>query len=638
MTQAHTQCRIKEVKDWREIRRKKSFTTSPTQHETFDLCKRKWWFDRVRFPHLPQKPSKGQAFGTILHAVAERYLRADDLGRDPETGQPVELYPTGWHTARNKYTGEAEGEVTPDEQDRIKRMIAEAIQSGVLQRQPGRQIEREFRKTLLELDDAKVSITGFIDLHTEREVQDHKTSKSPRWFKSQDALRRNTQALLYAKVLLDEGQDIKEVTIRHNQFCTDPDNPLVRKTEVRVPAEEIEREWRRVEENAREMVVLRHGIEEWHHIPDPESREKACNAYGGCRYRDICYGMESVQGFENRLTKITIDRKPIQQYNPVVPRPPKGSTAMSNFAARIAQMSQGTAAPAAPPALNPSQPGPPPQPASTPEAAIAATPAPQQAEAPTVAAGASESPPWSDPGCKACEGRGFNSNGHPCRICDVTASKRGVPDSNQYIIEPVGEGRFVWESRNGSGAGASPTPSAKHEVKSQERVAEQPTPAPTPAPAPTPTPAPTPAPAPAPTPAPAPVEQGEPTLKNFTGSPGRPKRGFILCVNCQPTRGQEKKMGNGRYVHYLHKILDEIGSMMVEEARKGNSGIEHITDIDVWQRRDKIAQVGQAIADDFGTDIVVADGISTAQSDLRTLFDAIRPYAGMEIHPGGLTA
>src|SRR5690606_14628198 len=134
--------------DWKELRKRLDIITSPTQHETFDLCNRKWWLGNVR--KLKTPAIRGHVFGSVLHAVAERYLRADDLGRDPATGLPVDLYPEGWHRSYNKYTGELEGELTPDEQDRLRRMVAEAIQAGVLERQPNRRVEREFRKQVLE--------------------------------------------------------------------------------------------------------------------------------------------------------------------------------------------------------------------------------------------------------------------------------------------------------------------------------------------------------------------------------------------------------------------------------------------------------------------------------------------------------
>src|SRR5690349_24175592 len=108
-------------KTWQEQRTVKLLVLSPTQLETADLCLRKWWLERVR--KLPVPSIKAQVFGTVLHGVIERFLGADDLGNDPMTKRPVELYPKDWHIARNRFNGESEGEVNPDEMDRIKRMF-----------------------------------------------------------------------------------------------------------------------------------------------------------------------------------------------------------------------------------------------------------------------------------------------------------------------------------------------------------------------------------------------------------------------------------------------------------------------------------------------------------------------------------
>src|SRR5690606_34026637 len=109
-----------------------------------------------------------QTFGTVLHAVCERFLLADDLGRDPSTGQPVDLYPPGWTKCYNRWTNQPEGEVTPDEAATIQALVAKASEQGVLQRKPGRAVELEFHRQVcvVEVDDEhhEARITGFIDL------------------------------------------------------------------------------------------------------------------------------------------------------------------------------------------------------------------------------------------------------------------------------------------------------------------------------------------------------------------------------------------------------------------------------------------------------------------------------------------
>ena len=150
----------------------KPLYTSATQYDTFELCPRKWFFLKVL--RLPEMKKFATTFGTVLHQVAERYFLADDYGRDPETGELVDLYPPGWLVALG-FDGKPEGEIKPHEGEVIKDMVARAIEQGYWKREPGREVEKKFRKHIL---DGKVVICGMVDVWYPGRILDHKTTKN----------------------------------------------------------------------------------------------------------------------------------------------------------------------------------------------------------------------------------------------------------------------------------------------------------------------------------------------------------------------------------------------------------------------------------------------------------------------------
>lgn len=638
----------KEKKDWKQKRLRKEIRTSATQHETFDLCNRKWWLDKVR--GLDQGTSQSQAFGTVLHAVCERYLLADDLGRDPD-GNPVDLYPKGWHIAQNRYGG-VDGELTLREQDTVRRLIAKAIDEGVLERRPNRSIEHPFRRSILVTDDGvNVQIEGFIDVLYPDTVEDHKTSKSVRWLKSKNELRSNTQTMIYGKEIVEQQKKngtplppTAMVTIRHNQFVKDPDKPVVRKTEVQVSVEEIENFWSsRIEENARKMAKIRKTAEVWSDIPDPPDTGKACNAYGGCPFRPICSGRESEAGYEKRLdraskspysTPLTVNGSPAT--------PSKGARVM-DLKAKLAQKQNARAAASSTPAVNP------PIEAENPAPAPVRSRASAPVETVAVDFGHADDgtalvlPPWVDPDNRvsANGGIGFNSNGEPCKMSDLRARKAGLPTSDMFDIEPMGDGTVMWIGKDGTPAegleGRSPlTPTPPAPVKAQDRTEVA-----------RPTPAPAPAQAPAPAPAageyededdPEDEEDSEDEDDKITSEAkaaaarengskgGRPRKGFILVINAVISSGAERK-GSGRHAYNLHEILAELGQTMADENGAGS-----FYALNAFERRDALAAYAPLLVEKFRTDIVYVTGVGTGQSDIKALLDALIPHAGMVIN------
>ena len=612
---------------WKEARKKRRLTTSASQFEQHARCRRQWWFQRVR--KLKAPGTHAQTFGDVLHAVAERYLLADDNGRGPD-GKPVDLYPPGWHIAKDRFSGKESGEVSPAEQAQIKKLIAKAIEEGILVRKPGRMIERKIDEEFLKINGISVRMFGFIDLEHPGEIVDHKTTKSRRWMKSPQALRENIQVLIYAmmhiRALENEGIPVPAtINLVHIYYCKDPDDPVVRKVEVAVPVEEIREHWEQIKEAAKDMVFLRANIENGlSEIGDPENPAEACNAFGGCQYRSICSGRETVEKYERRLDGHVVPADNTRDRPAMFAGKASKKESVMSFASKIAAKAgkgKGGAS------------------ASKKGGAVAAP----KIEKSTTKSKAKEPegdlspPPWAVEGCFACKGAGFNKKGKACRICNTKREKSGEPTSDDFEIEPQGDGTVAWVSKEDPDiCGVSPLPGMEAEASGEEReeapsskaeaepesgeeepegdeATEEPSDDDEGG-------------------AEASEEEGEaskaaPAIVN--GSPskgGRPKKGFIFCINCAPTKIGNHKQGTGRYVYRLHDVLAELtGEQWEEEYGKA------FYETNAFERRDVLRQCGEALADRFQTDIVVAEGLSNGESDLKALADAIRPFAGVVI-------
>ena len=696
--------KTKEKTHWTVLRKRRHFITSATQHETFELCNRKWWFQWVRRLEGGIS-SASQVFGTVVHSVCERYLLADDRGIDRKTGLPVDLYPDGWWIAKSDNPDEpADGEISIAERDIVKRLVSSAIENGILERRPGRRIEHDFRRTVMKLacpdcrgsgtvpfdtglepatvhnrpEDvvlvkcetcdgdglgAHVEIVGFIDVLFHDEAQDHKTTKSMKWAKSKNELRKNRQVLIYAKMILEEAKDNglnvpKMITLRHNVFCKDPNDLRVRKVEVTVTPEEVEEAWKIVESNAVRMDYFRRMADDWFHLPDPPTGHKACNAYGGCAFRTICGGIESTAGFEDRVDKFlnpvycpTIEGRSITFY---------GDQNMSfdaKLAARAgAQQAAGGPAPQmnppfqqptpqvqyAPPMQAPPMQAPAmaPQPQYQPVQQAPAVMPPQAMPSPQPVAQAAPPqpqaqpqqgpPPWAQQGCQACGGGGFNSRGQPCAICDIRCQEQNRLQSKDFNVSNVGNGWIQWGTKDGQHTGFSPLPTQTQPVVADQRVAAGPPqgpPAMAPAPGAVPSQNP-PAPNMGPTVAP---PQGPPSQApednkddEEESKVGRTKKGFDVLINCSVQRGVETR-GN-RAIINLDKLLSDCMIEIVQASRQSNPNLTSFYELDVFARRDALGRMAPNVVKTIGNRTLVCEGVGTGASDKRALLDAILSF------------
>ena len=615
------------TKTWQEKSKIKALKISASQVATKRRCARAWWLEKVR--KLPTPVIKGGVFGSVLHAVCERYLLADDLGRD-STGQPVDLYPVGWEISYDKYTKAEEGRLTPKEQETVKVLIAKAIEEGILERLPQRKIEAPFDFVVCKPEipsggTCTVSMVGFIDVLLPGEVQDHKTSKDKKWFLSKAKLKDNCQMLIYAyyeiKRIKEQGGAVpKTIKLRHNQYCKDPNRPSIRKTEVEGKTVDVLAHWKQIEADAKDMVILRDSVQEFHDIPDPENSQKTCSAYGGCPFLTVCFGRESPEVYEDRMTKYLNHKTTTKETS--MPSP---------FAARLAATS----------AVNP-----PLKAVTTPATPAVVTPAvvtpPVKEGAVTlevIASWPEQKAPWAQEG--SC---GFNEDGRPSQVDDALSRQVKGPTSDMFLIYAPIDGLVPIQGRPKMPAAgqemrcpmtvtpAAPvvvtTPIAEpeevlpEEIQPKETTDEEDT---------------------------AFVAQAvaeseakkvvldsgnldvieqlaEPDEPQQPRPTGKPKRGkgaksFMLMLGITSSYGYYRK-GSGRFTYDAFQAFEEIKAEMAAD-----NAVECFEDLDVWKRRDIIRKNGAIIAERFKTDIVQVPTTVVGQ-DMQAFIDAIRPYAG----------
>lgn len=389
-----------------------------------DGCFRKWYFQHVK--RLPQLPQGSTTFGTVLHAVCERYLLADANGN--LKGKPVDLYPKGWEQPLDRNGKKEANPISLEEQALIKSLIEKAIAEGILMRVPGREIEKEFDGWEITED---VIAKGFIDLLEPGAIRDHKTTKDMKWAKSinpeaSEYLGDNIQMMFYSYWYYTQGGYAKDkpLTLSHQYYCKNPSKPHVEKREVTTTWERVDRFMRERIAPVIEMMLVYRDVEKFSDIPLPECPESACKKYGGCPFARICTNLETVDGYTERINKeltgvnSTDYRKIAQGLSNK-----KGEETMSEespMQKKIRLMREKQTgmvpAPEAPEAVKeePKAPAP------------AATPAPSADK---------QAAPWHFAGCKACAGNdilGLNSQGTACRICDIMCKKTGVKTSADF--------------------------------------------------------------------------------------------------------------------------------------------------------------------------------------------------------------
>lgn len=464
---------------------------SSSQDETFTRCKRKWWF---LYPQSMPSIARGDLdFGTVIHEVCERYLLADDTGRvsalefesqhvwpkgsvleGQVVGDPVELYPDGWDTVDDK---KGKRSLPPVSSILIKKLVENAIEEGVLERSPGRHIEHDIDRKLI----PGVKMIGKIDVKLPGEIQDHKSTKDMKWAKSADKkhwnyLGNSLQMLNYAYESIQEDPSLEEVTLRHNVFCKNPEKPETRKVTVTVTRAQVIKNWNRLKKQAgliKELTEADVPEEEWRTIEGP-SQKDACGDFGGCPFLQICSGLEAPSQYRKRIesrqlhqTNLPTSRTFADVWDTLEKQHPVSQSRkddMGIFEKREARRSAQS-----PPSKQSASEVMKIDGSEVAEVAAALDTAPEPEQVIKNVPPPFANPPWAQSDCPACDGKGFNSKGSPCRICDSRSRKDGGPVSSNYSLDTDSKGNVVWVSDDGV-SGATPIEGVADEVKSEERL------------------------------------------------------------------------------------------------------------------------------------------------------------------------
>lgn len=480
---------------------------SPSQVVDYRDCPRKWWFDKIhKVPDI--RPKKSQfTYGNVVHNIAERYLLADDQGRD-ESGQPVDLYPEGWHT-------DPDGSVSLAEQAHIRKLIQKAIDSGVLRRLPNRRVEWAIDRTLVP---GEVATIGVIDQYAPGIIEDHKTTSAIKWALSSKALAKDSKMLDYVAMLPEELLEDR-TEIRLNYFCKDgkarkqvwPVNAFISRARAQDHLGEL---------TSTAMMMLTMKEEE---IPLPEWEETdgpsavgVCDKYGGCQYQAICGKVFSPQQVIDKA--MSLKKKMKAKKATIKKVPTKKAETSTEDHAEVALIT----------------------------------------------------PPWAVSGCNACNGTGFNTQGKPCRACDVVSGRTGGRTSSEFKVWVDDSGDFRWAETDSASPVAEKAPLLASGAKKVDT--------------------------------PSPVPEAKEDTVPATG-------GFVLYIGCLPTRATST----------------DLGSIFLREGRElaTTSGKDSYYELKPFDRLDALLAQVPAIADTLsGAVVVIGDN-----HELRSYAMALAEHA-----------
>ncbi len=336
--------------------------SSASQHKKFEKCRREWWYEKVC--GIKDREKHFFLVGHIFHAVADRYI----TGR---AGTWEALFPAAWDKG-----------LEPFESDWIKTQAGRAVELGLWQARPGVQVEFPvcfltapqhvdargmplLARADTYLDDKgtrKVATptalidgrplpsdwnqtppyVGFIDVLTlddvPPEVADHKTSKKREYALTPAKLAEDLQVLSYAAVPLVLRPLATTVALRHNVFIKTECKTPAYKVDATATVDGVRALWGRIRRNIADMQLLREvapkvengnpyaRANNWQLVKSAieEGRAKdACNAYGGCPFKDLCFGRCTAEQLVQRMDSpdpLPFVQKPTPGANPFKPR------------------------------------------------------------------------------------------------------------------------------------------------------------------------------------------------------------------------------------------------------------------------------------------------------------------------------
>jgi len=399
--------------------------TSASAISTASQCQRKWFIEKVC--KLATPPFSAGAFGTVFHAVLERYFLNQ------------ELYPKGWFMYREDFGKGFLTSVNRSDQQLIISLATAGIEGGYLEHTPGTQVELPIRRKLW--DAPNVTLMGSIDKDTDFGIEDHKTSSNTRYLLSPDDLLSDIQMTIYARDWLDRHPKEPSVNLRHNQFVKRP--PRADKASIDAPRDFVLSTY---QEKITPVVIEM--LSYWDlnceplDIPGDESGAM-CQKYGGCPWAEACNGgctleilhqRHTVMQAEKNKEAAKIEKKLLRQQGESKMPSLKDILAAKGASGVATTPSAGaTVAPAA-------QAG---GMVMSPAAPVAAAAIPVAAAAIPVAAAQGDRAPWGVVGCSMCSGKGpllgLKADGNPCPLCSARTSDVSMkPDNFDVTVDAMG--------------------------------------------------------------------------------------------------------------------------------------------------------------------------------------------------------
>jgi PD-(D/E)XK nuclease superfamily len=342
---------------------------SASQYKTWVSCHRSWWFDKVA--KVRKRQMQAHVIGHATHSVIERYI----LG---QAGSWEGLFPAGWNKG-----------LDATESDWLQRMVRAGIEKGVIQSTPGSLVElpvamltaahhvdarglpllckaetyldeqlvRRIAKFTTLYDGSPLPadwdrippFVGFIDhLLLDADpplVADHKTAKNRRYATTVKKLAEDTQVIAYSAVPMILRPDVSSVMCRHNVYIKEEGGPDPYCVQVPITIEKTLKVWSEIRMAVIEMEQVRIAAPIINDPTNPFNRannwqkvtsaieagcaQESCSAYGGCPYKDICYGRSSAEQVVKRLDSpdpLTLVQKPL----PPSPPPKKFGLNLGN--------------------------------------------------------------------------------------------------------------------------------------------------------------------------------------------------------------------------------------------------------------------------------------------------------------------
>jgi hypothetical protein len=446
----------------------------------------------------------------------------------------------------------------------------------------------------------EISIIGFGDVMEPTAYEDHKTTKNFRYCENEDSLAENVQMIVGAAEVLtraiERAEDPDFIRIAHNYFLKDPQQPTVKKVECTLTPKYIQDFWFDVIVPTSEKMLdlKRNTPDDWSDIACP-TKKGVCNKYGGCPFKGICGGSETIDTYKERLafTKAMSNTKTTERKNEM--------SIFDDIRKKRAAAGNAPETTETEPEVTPTT-----EVTEDEEDDLNLTPPLGTIVAPVEGTRFPEGPvtldraPWAIDGCVACSGNpvpGYNSKGTACRACTRRSDIKTTEFKSDVVGNEDGTANLQLTRKKDGQVYLLPaikkaTTKATNTAKPPVETAKKETP---------------------------PAEARKAIQTGEKKKVGRPKEGFTLIYGTVK-RGKRNEVD-------LNLVLKDMGQELATAQ-----GVESYYQLDFGKRRDYLAIKAQAIAESFGAADVVVSNLQDA--DVRAFAAAIEPYAMRVIMAG----